>query len=62
MQPYQAERKRLVAARVAATWLVLGRAPRYKNLRLLKAARRVPPMRWLRHLASTFKRVKGERE
>ena len=62
MQPYQAERKRLVAARLAATWLVQRRVPRYRNLRLLKAARQVAPMRWLRHLAGTFRRVKGERE
>ena len=60
MQPYQAERKRLVSARLAATWLVQRRAPRYKNLRLLKAAGQVRPVRWLRHLAGTLRRVKGE--
>jgi coenzyme F420 hydrogenase subunit beta len=57
MQPYQADRKRVVLGRVAATWFARGIAPRYRGLGLLKAALHANPLHWLRNCWGTLRRA-----
>jgi coenzyme F420 hydrogenase subunit beta len=57
MQPYQADRKRVVLGRVAATRLARGIAPRYRNLGLLKASLGTSPLHWLRNCWGTLRRA-----
>jgi coenzyme F420 hydrogenase subunit beta len=57
MQPYQADRKRVVLGRVAATRLARGVAPRYRRLGLLKASLGAAPLHWLRNCWGTLRRA-----
>jgi coenzyme F420 hydrogenase subunit beta len=57
MQPYQADRKRVVLGRVAATRFARGIAPRYRRLGLLKASLRANPLHWLRNCWGTLRRA-----
>ncbi|MCZ4313849.1 Coenzyme F420 hydrogenase/dehydrogenase, beta subunit C-terminal domain [Comamonadaceae bacterium G21597-S1] len=57
MQPYQADRKRVVLGRVIATRLARGIAPRYRRLRLLKASLGTSPVHWLRNCWGTLRRA-----
>jgi len=58
MQPYQAQRKRLVLARVIGTALARKRWPKYWNMGLLRASFGAPPVEWLRNLAGTLRRAR----
>ena len=60
MQPYQMNRKKQVLARLMGTRLRQGWAPTYKNLGLLRAARRARPSDLIRSAIGTFKRATGE--
>jgi len=60
MQPYQLARKRLVLGRLLGTRLRLGWMPNFRGLRLLRCALRASPLEWLRNVAGTFRRAKGE--
>ncbi|MBZ8140320.1 hypothetical protein CLD22_10465 [Rubrivivax gelatinosus] len=60
MQPYQVTRKEMVLGRVLGARLALGRAPRFRNLGLLRASLAARPIPWLRSAVGTFRRAKGE--
>lgn len=60
MQPYQADRKRLVLGRRMATRLARGTAPCYVRLGLWNASLGSDPIRWLRSAWGTFRRAKAE--
>jgi coenzyme F420 hydrogenase subunit beta len=57
MQPYQAERKRAVLARIIGLALAGRIIPRYRNLRLMRAARQNRLGTLLRNTAGTFLRA-----
>jgi coenzyme F420 hydrogenase subunit beta len=60
MQPYQADRKRLVLGRQIATRLSLGTAPHYRRMGLIAASLRARPIHWLRSAWGTYKRTRQE--
>ena len=60
MQPYQAQRKKIVLGRVLATWLARGQAPIYRNLGLLRSSLLANPIEWIRNALGTFRRANGE--
>ncbi|MGP1255118.1 MAG: Coenzyme F420 hydrogenase/dehydrogenase, beta subunit C-terminal domain [Kiloniellales bacterium] len=57
MQPYQARRRRLVSSRVAALAFAGRHYPRYRGLKLLRAARRAPALAHLRSFAGMLRRI-----
>ncbi|WP_341677868.1 Coenzyme F420 hydrogenase/dehydrogenase, beta subunit C-terminal domain [Niveibacterium sp. SC-1] len=57
MQPYQAERKKMVLGRVMATRLALGFAPRYRRLGLWRSSLMVSPLAWLKNAGGTYRRI-----
>lgn len=57
MQPYQETRKRLLASRLLALFLRRGRLPRFRGMRLVRAALGVGTIAHLRNLLGTWKRV-----
>lgn len=62
MQPYQVSRKQMVLARLIGTWLARKMLrPRYSNLHLFKNAMTANPVEWVRSMAGTFFRAKGEK-
>jgi coenzyme F420 hydrogenase subunit beta len=60
MQPYQLNRKQVVLARLLATRLRRGWAPRYRRLGLVKASLGARLLVWLRNAIGTYKRAEGE--
>lgn len=60
MQPYQLNRKRLVAARSVATLLATGRVVRFRRLSLVRAAMHAGVVNLLRNAWGTYKRIKKE--
>jgi coenzyme F420 hydrogenase subunit beta len=57
MQPYQAQRKRLIVSRLAALVATLQPRPDYSGVAVLRAARRARPGESLRNFLGTFRRV-----
>jgi len=57
MQPYQESRKRLLASRLLAVYLLRGRIPRYRGLRLIRAALGQGLLDHARNFVGTLKRT-----
>ncbi len=60
MQPYQVQRKQFVLARLIATLLALGRAPKFWRMGLCRASISAQPIEWLRNAFGTYRRAKRE--
>jgi coenzyme F420 hydrogenase subunit beta len=60
MQPYQAQRKRLVLGRSIATRIARGVRPEYRRMGLLRASVGANAVAFLRHAWGTMKRANGE--
>jgi coenzyme F420 hydrogenase subunit beta len=57
MQPYQAQRKRLIVARLAGIAATLQPYPDYRGVKVLAAARRVGPVEAVRNFLGTIRRI-----
>jgi coenzyme F420 hydrogenase subunit beta len=62
MQPYQVTRKRMVLGRTLAARLAIGSAPKYRGLRLLRAALGGSLLAMLKQSWGTYKRAAPERQ
>lgn len=60
MQPYQVHRKQVVSARWLASQMRLGRAPRYRGMRIWQAARSAGKIDWLKNCLGTWRRARGD--
>jgi coenzyme F420 hydrogenase subunit beta len=57
VQPYQRARKSLVLARLLGLVVATGRATRYRNMRLFRAAYSASPIEWIRNMLGTYRRA-----
>lgn len=62
MQPYQADRKRMISARLLGISLAFRRIPRYRNMGLIRAAATAKPLGLIRNALGSFRRSRIARD